>query len=67
MDGERKEGKEYNYEGRLLYEGEYKKGKKHGKGKIYDNGWNKKELKYEGEFLNKRNMVKVMNLKNLVK
>ena len=59
LNGERKEGKEYNYEEKLIYEGGYLNGKKNGKGKIYDdNGY----LKYEGELLDgkkkwKRNRI----------
>ena len=48
LNGERKEGKEYNYEGKLIYEGEYLNGKRNGKGKIYDDNGH---LKYEGEFI----------------
>ena len=47
-------GKEYSsYNDRLIFEGEYKNGKRNGKGKKYDyNG----KLEYEGEYLNgKRN------------
>ena len=43
-------GKEYDWDGHLLYEGEYYKGERHGKGKEYfpyDNG-----LKFEGVFKN---------------
>ena len=42
--------KEYNYfNDELIYEGEYLKGKRNGKGKEYDNNG---KLVYEGEFLN---------------
>jgi len=34
INGERKEGKEYDYDENLIYEGEYLNGKKNGKGKI---------------------------------
>ena len=46
-------GKEYNYDGHLIFEGEYKNGKKNGKGKEYEHDLilNKK-LKFEGEYLN---------------
>ena len=48
MDGKGK-GKEYNYEGELLYEGDFLEGKRHnGKGVEYsDNG----ELLYKGDYL----------------
>jgi antitoxin component YwqK of YwqJK toxin-antitoxin module len=41
-------GKEYDFDGNLIYEGEYLNGVKNGKGKEYLNG----EIKYEGEYLN---------------
>ena len=41
MNGERKEGKEYNYDGNLIYDGEYLNGKRNGKGKLYNYGKNK--------------------------
>ena len=46
-------GKEYNaYDSELIFEGEYLKGKRNGKGKEYNYG----ELIFEGEYLNgKRN------------
>ena len=45
-------GKEYDYEGKLKFEGEYLKGTRNGKGKEYKYC----ELKFEGEYLNgKRN------------
>ena len=44
-------GKEYNFEGELEYEGEYKNEKRNGKGKeYYYNG----QLRFEGEYLNDR-------------
>ena len=49
MNGERKEGKEYNYDEKLVYEGEYLNGQRNGKGKIYNND---SELIYEGEIKN---------------
>ena len=52
MDGERKEGKEYNYEGRLLYDGGYRNGKKYGIGKIY---YNKKNDDIGGFLNGKKN------------
>ena len=46
-------GKEINYYGELLYEGEYLNGERNGKGKEYNDKGN---LKFEGEYLNgKRN------------
>ena len=49
--GERNwKGKEYNFKGELLFEGEYLNGKRwNGKGKEYN--WND-ELIFEGEYLN---------------
>ena len=41
-------GKEYDYEGNLIYEGEYLNGVKSVKGKEYLKG----KIKYEGEYLN---------------
>ena len=49
LNGERKEGKEYNYEEKLIYEGGYLNGKRNGKVKIYNNN---KELEYEGDYVN---------------
>ena len=48
INGERKKGKEYNYNENIIYEGEYLNGKRTGKAKIYDDG----KLKYEGELIN---------------
>ena len=46
-------GKEYWYDGTLIFEGEYLNGERNGKGKEYDN---KGKLKFECEYLNgKRN------------
>ena len=42
--------KEYNDNGRLIFEGEYINGQRNGKGKEYDHG--ESELKFEGEYLN---------------
>ena len=56
LNGERKEGKEYNYESKLVYEGGYLNGRKNGKGKLY--GDYDYRLKYEGEFLNGKKMEK---------
>ena len=41
-------GKEYGFNGRLIYDGEYSYGERNGKGKEYSN----KRLIYEGEFFN---------------
>ena len=41
-------GKEYDIDGRLIYDGEYLDGERNGKGKEYNN----KRLIYEGEFFN---------------
>ena len=41
-------GKEYDFFGKLEYEGEYINGERNGKGKEYKNN----EIKFEGEFLN---------------
>ena len=35
LNGERKKGKEYDYRWKLIYEGGYLHGKRHGKGKVY--------------------------------
>ena len=46
-------GKEYDYDGKLEFEGEYLKGKRNGKGKeYYDND----KLIFEGEYLNGEKM-----------
>ena len=42
-------GKEYWYDGELIFEGEYLNGERNGKGKEYDN---KGKLIFEGEYLN---------------
>ena len=53
MNGERKEGKEYN-SNKLIFEGEYLNGKRNGRGKEYD--LFNSDLVFEGEYLNgKRN------------
>ena len=49
VNGERKKGKEYNYDKKLIYEGEYLNGKRHGKGKAYNE---EGDLIYEGDYLN---------------
>ena len=46
--GENGKGKEYNYDDKLLFEGEYLNGKRNGKGKEYYDG----KLIFEGEYLN---------------
>ena len=51
MEFEIKDGKgnikEYNYDDKLIYKGEYSNGEKNGKGKGYKNG----KLEFEGEYL----------------
>ena len=44
-------GKEYSWEGYLIYDGEYLKGERHGKGKEY---YHYRGLKFDGEFRNGR-------------
>ena len=66
LDGERKEGKEYNYEGRLLCDGGYRNGKKYGIGKIYYNERNDDILKYEGGFLKGKENGKGKNIIKMV-
>ena len=52
IDGKNGKGKEYNFEGELIFEGEYLNGKRNGKGIEYENG----NLIFKGEYLNgKRN------------
>ena len=48
-------GKEYEDDGKLLYEGEYLNGKRNGKGKVYDDNG---KLIFEGEYLNSKKMEK---------
>ena len=43
--------KEYDFEGKLLYEGEYLNGERNGKGNIKEYDFDGKLL-YEGEYLN---------------
>ena len=46
MENGRGQGKEFDYHGNLLFEGEYLNGERYGKGKeYYDNS----KLKFEGE------------------
>ena len=52
MNGEKKEGKEYNYYCKSVYEEGYLNGKRHGKGKLFDTEYANEKIKYEGEFLN---------------
>ena len=42
-------GKEYDYDGILIFEGEYLNGERNGKGKEYNKNGN---LKFKGEYLN---------------
>ena len=51
-------GKEYDYNGDLLFEGKFLNGKRNGKGKEYYKG----ELKYEGEYLSGKKMEKEKNI-----
>jgi len=46
--------KEYSYDGKLEFEGEYLNGKRNGKGKEYIDG----ELIFEGEYLNGKKIKK---------
>ena len=46
--------REYYYDGTLLFEGEYKNGRRNGLGKEYDNEGN---LEYEGEFIEGRKKI----------
>ena len=51
MNGKRSgKGKEYYYDGKLEYEGEYLNGERNGKGKEYNSNSNNK-LQFEGEYL----------------
>ena len=54
-------GKEYEYNGKLIYEGEYLNWKRNGKGKEYDY---EGRLKYEGEYLNEIKNGKGKKYKN---
>ena len=47
--------KEYNYNGQLIFEGEYLNGLRNGKGKEFDNFG---ELEFEGEYLNGKKLSK---------
>ena len=64
-NGERKEGKEYNYDEKLVYEGEYLNGKRNGKGKLYDT--NEYKVNYEGQFLNGKKNGKGIEYKDNLK
>ena len=56
MKGKRNgKGKEYYYNGRLKFEGEYLNGKKNGKGKEYD--YISGLLFFKGEYLNNRKIL----------
>jgi len=46
---EKGKGKEYDYKGNLIYEGEFKNGKRNGKGEEY---YSTKKLIFNGEYLN---------------
>ena len=52
LNGERINGKEYNYDEKLIYDGGYLNGKRNGKGRLYNNEYHGNKLKYEGKFLN---------------
>ena len=52
----KEKGKEYFYNGKISYEGEYLNGKRNGIGKEYDY-WNGK-LKFEGEYIMIKKMEK---------
>ena len=45
----KKNGKEYSYNGKLFYEGDFLKGKKTGRGKEYNH---EGKVIYEGDYLN---------------
>ena len=47
-------GKEYNYDGELMFEGEYLNGERNGKGKEYYDGL----LIFDGEYLNGKRYYK---------
>ena len=44
----KKRSKKYDFNGELIFEGEYKNGKRNGKGKEYDEN---RKLIFEGEYL----------------
>ena len=50
INGEIKEGTEYDHNGWTVYKGQYLNGKRNGKGKLYYEKFHK--IKYEGDFLN---------------
>ena len=49
--------KEYNYDGKLKFEGEYLNGKRNGKGKEY---YYDDKLEFEGEYLNGKRIEKIL-------
>ena len=53
-------GKQYNYDGILIFEGEYLNGKRNGKGKKYLNG----KIEFETEYLNGINLTNKVYDKN---
>ena len=67
LNGERNgKGKEYDYYGELIFEGEYKEGKRwNGKGKEYhwDDDYN--EFEFIGEYLNGKKFGKEEKVENL--
>ena len=60
--GKNGKGKEYNFEKKLIFEGEFKYGKRNGK--EYND---KDELIFEGEYLNGKEMEKEKNIMIKVK
>ena len=57
-------GKVYElYTNKLIFEGEYLSGKKHGKGREYDSNG---KLKFEGEYLNGKKMEKEKNFMTMM-
>ena len=49
MEKKNGKGKIYNYNGKIIFEGEYKNGEKNGKGKEY---YSNEQLLFEGDYLN---------------
>ena len=65
MNGERHgKGKEYNWDGKLLFEGEYKKRKRNGKGKQYFHNFYNSKFYFEGEYLNDKELIGTRYNKN---
>ena len=57
----KRKGKEYYFDGKLKFEGEYLNGKRNGKGKHYYKNGN---FEYEGEYLNEKgkNIIIIMKM-----